>query len=89
MDPEERDRDEAMARDTEGKKNQPIFISEAAGDLSRLIATATATAAPAAAAHLVFGHHVGVLDQWRPDGWFVLQRLAQEGVMRITCIKRR
>lgn len=32
----------------------------------------------------MFGHHVGVLDQWRPDGWFVLQRLAQEGVMRIT-----
>lgn len=78
MDPEDRDRDGAK------KKISPSFISEAAGDLSRLIAPAAA----AAAAHLVFGHHVGVLDQWRPDGWFVLQRLAQEGVMRITCIKR-
>lgn len=62
------------------KKKQPVVIGEAAGDLSRLIAAADA-------AHLVFCHYVGVLDQWRPDGWFELQRLAQEGVMRITCIK--
>lgn len=50
-------------------------MSEAAGDLSCLIA---------AARHLVFGYHLSVLDQRRPDRGFVLQGLAQEGVMRIT-----
>lgn len=34
--------------------------------------------------HLVFGHHVSSVDQWRSDGRFVLQRLAQERVMGFT-----
>lgn len=36
-------------------------------------------------ADLVLGHHVGGVDERRPDGGFVLQRLPQEGVVRLTC----
>lgn len=35
--------------------------------------------------NLVFGHHVGSVDQRRSDGGFVMQRLAQERVVRLTC----